>query len=215
MALPTTTTGSTLPFTTTTKPFPDKDAAKIWMVRNQWARRNLTPFQLGELGMRVKHLIAEENRKRQLSTLTNVGQTIVTQQIGEREYTTRHDSETLGQIAAESGVSRETLRRIEHIQKAEREGRVEHSVVAALRDKNSKVSIGKVFSDIRTEEKKAERQAENVALTYNHTTCPVVWCGCQPVFVAVLTVPTNQTVHWVNSVVSATIGFISLSLIRG
>jgi len=67
------------------------------MVRNQWARRNLTPFQLGELGMRVKPLIAEENRKRQMAAQNNnAGREIaVTQQVVELADTTRSDRESL------------------------------------------------------------------------------------------------------------------------
>jgi len=135
----------------------------LWKLRNQWARRNLTPFQLGELGMRVKPLIAEENRKRQAC---GQGGVLLTQQVGEaNEDTTRHENETLGQIAAESGVSRETLRRIEHIQKAEREGRVSPSIVASLRDKKSNITVGGVFKDIKKVEKDAARRKELAALS--------------------------------------------------
>lgn len=151
-------TRNNLPFKTIDKTFLDKNTAKIWMVRNQWARRNLTMFQLGELGLRAAPLIAEENRKRQAC---GPGGVLLTQQVGEaNEDTTRHENETLGQIANESGVSRETLRRISHIQKAEREGKVDHSIVAALRDKSSKVTVGQVFADIKKVEKDTARREE-------------------------------------------------------
>jgi len=145
-----------IPFQTVEKSFESKNAAKLWMIRNQWARRNLTPFEAGELGLKAKPLIAEENMLRMLAGVSpdNPTQTFV--------EGTRSDRETLGQIAAESGVSRETLRKIEHIQTAQETGRIAPEVIAALNDKKSKVSISKVFSDIRREEKKVERQADIV-----------------------------------------------------
>jgi len=34
----------------------DRDAAKVWIINNQFARRNLTPFQRAELALKLEPL---------------------------------------------------------------------------------------------------------------------------------------------------------------
>lgn len=43
----------------------DRTAAKAWILRNQLARRNLTPFQRAELALRLEPLIAEKAKQKQ------------------------------------------------------------------------------------------------------------------------------------------------------
>jgi N6-adenosine-specific RNA methylase IME4 len=46
---------------------PDRDAAKVWIIRNQFGRRNLTPYQRAELALKLEPLIsaeAKENERR-------------------------------------------------------------------------------------------------------------------------------------------------------
>jgi ParB-like chromosome segregation protein Spo0J len=45
----------------------DRTAAKIWIIKNQFARRNLTPFQRAELALKLEPLIAEQAKKRMLA----------------------------------------------------------------------------------------------------------------------------------------------------
>jgi len=45
----------------------DRTAAKVWVIRNQFARRNLTPFQRAELALKLEPLIAEQAKKRMLA----------------------------------------------------------------------------------------------------------------------------------------------------
>jgi N6-adenosine-specific RNA methylase IME4/ParB-like chromosome segregation protein Spo0J len=44
---------------------PDRDAAKIWIIKNQFARRNLVPFQRAELVLQLEPLIAAKAKKNQ------------------------------------------------------------------------------------------------------------------------------------------------------
>ena len=46
-----------VPFDVREVSLPDRDAAKVWVIRNQFARRNLTPFQRAELALRLKEII--------------------------------------------------------------------------------------------------------------------------------------------------------------
>jgi hypothetical protein len=52
-----------IPFKTVEKGFADRDDAKIWMFHNQIARRNLVPYQRGELALKVEPLISAKARK--------------------------------------------------------------------------------------------------------------------------------------------------------
>jgi phage N-6-adenine-methyltransferase len=56
-----------LPFETFEISLPDRDAAKRWVIENQFARRNLTPFQRAELALRLKPLLAARATERMLA----------------------------------------------------------------------------------------------------------------------------------------------------
>lgn len=43
----------------------DRATAKIWILKNQFARRNLTPFQRAELALKLEPLIAEKAKEKQ------------------------------------------------------------------------------------------------------------------------------------------------------
>lgn len=55
-----------IPFNTVSKDFPDRDAAKVWIIRNQFGRRNLTLFVRAELALKLEPLLrakAKENQR--------------------------------------------------------------------------------------------------------------------------------------------------------
>lgn len=54
-----------IPFQTSELNLPDRNAAMHWIICNQLARRNLTPFQKCELALRLEPIIAEEAKNRQ------------------------------------------------------------------------------------------------------------------------------------------------------
>ncbi len=54
-----------IPFKTTEIDLPNLDAAKVWVIRHQFGRRNLTPFQKAELAVRLKPLIAAQAKANQ------------------------------------------------------------------------------------------------------------------------------------------------------
>ena len=58
-----------IPFKTIEKTFVDIDGAKLWMVDNQLARRNLDPIQRIDLTMKGEELVARKAKEQQLSTL--------------------------------------------------------------------------------------------------------------------------------------------------
>jgi len=52
-----------IPFQTVEQEFEDRAAAKIWIIRNQLGRRNLTDFVRIELVEKMKPLIAEKAKE--------------------------------------------------------------------------------------------------------------------------------------------------------
>lgn len=53
-----------IPFTQVEHEFPSRDAAKIWIIENQFGRRNLNPSQKMELSRKLEPLYSAEARKR-------------------------------------------------------------------------------------------------------------------------------------------------------
>ena len=53
------------PFETIEMEFASRDDAMVWIIDNQFSRRNLTPFIRGELALKRKHIIAAKAKKNQ------------------------------------------------------------------------------------------------------------------------------------------------------
>jgi hypothetical protein len=53
------------PFETVEMEFASRDDAMVWIIDNQFSRRNLTPFARGELALKRKHIIAAKAKKNQ------------------------------------------------------------------------------------------------------------------------------------------------------
>ncbi len=47
---------------------PDRDTAKIWIINNQFARRNLSPYQRSVLALKLEDIISAKARENQIAT---------------------------------------------------------------------------------------------------------------------------------------------------
>jgi hypothetical protein len=54
-----------IPFKTVSLDFSDEDAAAVWVIRNQFGRRNLTLFARSELALKLEPLIAAKAKENQ------------------------------------------------------------------------------------------------------------------------------------------------------
>lgn len=133
-----------IPFRTVAYAFKDRDAAKIWIIRNQFGRRNLSAYQRGVLALQLKGALATQARERQLATLRQGEQAPVVPNLGRRGRT----DDALADVA---GIAAETVRKIEHI---EREAPPELKAQLARGDK----SIHGAYAEIERAKKEAERQ---------------------------------------------------------
>ena len=85
--------------------FANDEAAVAWIIRNQFARRNLTAMQRAELALRLKDAVAAEAKKRQVRKPKSVVPTLAPQTSGK----------TRDELAKMANVSHGTLAKVEKI----------------------------------------------------------------------------------------------------
>ena len=86
--------------------FDSKDAAKIWIIENQFGRRNLNSYQKSVLALQLEPLYAAEARRRMLAGKSDPSQNL-------DEGSSIRTDERLAQVA---GVSRGTIRKVKAIE---------------------------------------------------------------------------------------------------
>lgn len=98
-------TANGVTFQVVERAFETRDDAIVWIIQNQFGRRNLTGFVRGELAQKLKDVIARKAKAQQ-------GQrTDIRQNSDECSHSIRTDEE-LGKVA---GVSRDTIRKVETV----------------------------------------------------------------------------------------------------
>jgi len=124
--------------------FDSREDALIWVVRNQFGRRNITAYTRGVLALRLKDFIAAKAKENQ--------------RLGHRSFEDKGcqnsdnpSIDTKKEIAKSAGVSHDTISRIEKI-----EQKASEEVKQKLMRGDNDVSINKVYSEIRSVEKREE-----------------------------------------------------------
>jgi len=121
---------------------PDRDAAKLWIIRNQFSRRNLTRFQRAELALVAKPLIEAQAKERQRAG----GKAKVPQISAEAK-------ETRDELAGLAGCSHDTIRKVETI--------LERGMPVLVEEvRNGEISISDAFRQIRHKERLIENRIE-------------------------------------------------------
>lgn len=131
-----------LPFTVTETDFESRDAVKLWMMKNQLARRNLNDFQRAEIVYAVSDAVKVEAQKRMTS-----GKGVNPVEIlPQGEYGKTRD--ILGKMAGVSGKTYEHAVKV--IEQATPETK------EALR--RGEMSINQAFREIQKNDQKAKRE---------------------------------------------------------
>ena len=130
--------------------FDDRDTAKIWILNNQLARRNLTLYQRAEIGLALEDIIKAQAKERQREG----GLIKVPQNSAEA-------GETRDKLAKAAGVSHDTMARVKKIAEQAPE-----DVKAKLR--TGEVSINQAYNEI----KKAERREKIQQLSLSDSPMP-------------------------------------------
>lgn len=148
-----------LEFATTEMQFASRDDVIIWIIKNQFGRRNLSAYDRSILALKLKPVIAAKAKERQGERNDIVK---ISCQSSEEESPTpppAREQKTDYQVAKAAGVSEDTIRKVEKI-----EAQATPEVKAAL--KSGEISINQAFKEIKHAEKETrqeERRVENAA----------------------------------------------------
>ena len=124
--------------------FCNRDAAKEWIVRNQFGRRNLSPYIRAQLALKLKPIIsikAKENKA------CGQGGVLLPQNSVEAKIDTQKE------LARIAGVSHDTIHKVEVIE-AKAPEQVKSKII------EGDMSIHQAYNNIRREEKRAEMISE-------------------------------------------------------
>ncbi|MGD0954686.1 MAG: ParB N-terminal domain-containing protein [Methanotrichaceae archaeon] len=121
---------------TSTVEVADRNAAKIWIVKNQFGRRNLTDFDRSELVLKLKSLIAEQAKAKQIE-----GGVAKVQQKSSEPMETREE------LAKLADVSHDTIGKTETILESGSE-----SLKAAARKKAISINSAAAIATLSKEE---------------------------------------------------------------
>ena len=123
-------------FKTTEREFASRDAAKIWIIENQFGRRNLSKYDRSVLALELEPLYAAEAKRRQV-------------QGGKQKLPQKSaEPETRDKLAAIAGVSHDTLRKVKVIEQEVAKGN-ETAVDAKKAIQSGDKSINKAYGEIR------------------------------------------------------------------
>jgi len=139
-----------LPYTVTEASCATRDEAKVWIIRNQFGRRNLQPFQRVELALKLEPLIASKAKENQRASGGAVPQK------------SAEPVETRKEIAKAAGVSHDTITKGKVISQ-----KAPEAVKEQLR--RGEISINSAYQDIRGSERRIERVERIQAVTAQNT----------------------------------------------
>lgn len=126
-------------FRTTEREFESRDAAKIWIIENQFGRRNLSKYDRSVLALQLEPLYAAEAKRRQQGGQGG----ILLRQKSDEANPIRTD-EQLAQLA---GTSRDTIRKVKVIETEAAKGN-ETAIEAREAVKSGEKSIHKAYTEI-------------------------------------------------------------------
>lgn len=98
-----------LTFATTELNFESRAEVITWIIQNQFGRRNISTFDRIALALKLKPVIAEKAKTKQLATLKQNTLPL------DQKKSTGESVDTLKQIANLAGVGKETVRKVEKI----------------------------------------------------------------------------------------------------
>lgn len=127
-------------FQTTEISFDSRDDAKIWIIQNQFSRRNLNSYQRGKLALELKPLIANKAKKQQgtrVDISQNSGESLI-------------PIDTQKKVAKAARVSHDTISKIEKIEKKATPKQKEQL-------EKGESSINHIHKQIRSQERRQER----------------------------------------------------------
>lgn len=132
-----------LTYRTVEKQFTDRNDAERWIILNQFGRRNLSAYDRSILALKLKPIIAEKAKEKQVESGGAVPQKSAKPPVDTRQ-----------ELAKVAGVSHDTIAKVEKIQ-----AKASPEIKSAI--KSGEMSINQAYQTLKREEKKIEiEQAE-------------------------------------------------------
>lgn len=131
-----------IPFDTVEMDFPTRDDVIVWIIKNQFGRRNLPAYERARLALRLKPVVSAQAEKRMLS-----GKSDPTQKSA--------GGETRDELAKAAGVSHDTIAKVEKI-----ENEAPAPVVEASR--KNELSVNAAYQVTKMEPEQQEEVAERI-----------------------------------------------------
>lgn len=140
-----------IPFTQVEHEFPSRDAAKIWIIENQFGRRNLSPYDRSVLALQLEPLYAAEAERRLHMSQgrgkkgsQNSDNLNDNSEEGGKSYHLRTDE----QLAKLAGTSRDTIRKVKVIETEADKGN-QTAIDARESVKSGEKSINRAYLEVR------------------------------------------------------------------
>ena len=135
-----------IPFDTVEMDFPTRDEVIVWIIKNQFGRRNLPAYERARLALRLKPVIAERAKEKMHEGIN---------QYSPCQKSDKPTIDTKKELAAVAGLSHDTIAKVEKI-----EAKAPPEVKEQLR--TGAMSINQAYTEIKRQEK-AEQRAEKMA----------------------------------------------------
>lgn len=119
-----------IPFETVHMTFDNRDEVKAWIIKNQFGRRNLSAYDRSVLALKLKPLMAEKARKKEVERKTTYQKS---------EKSSMPTVNTTKELAKVAGVSHDTIHKVEKI-----EAEAPESTKQAVRE--GKLSINQAYN---------------------------------------------------------------------
>jgi 16S rRNA G966 N2-methylase RsmD len=161
----------TLAYQVVQKDFADRDAAVLWIVYNQFGRRNLLTAARAELAMRIEPILAQQAKARQVAGLRRGDEAPVVPNSEQRKVKDLNATKTATQAAEAAGLKRDTYHKAKTVLTS-----APAPIVEAF--KAGKISAHQAYQQVRREERRERLEAETAAeatATYEHP--PRLICG--------------------------------------
>lgn len=129
-----------------------REDAKEWIIENQFGRRNLTPFQRGELSLKKEALVAEKARINKVLAGKHFGESHP-KEVSVNLPEPLEPINTRKTLAEQAGVSEKTLAKVKHVMNNGPQELIEKA-------RKGEVSIDKAFQEVKREEKRKEHVAK-------------------------------------------------------
>lgn len=142
-------------FKTVEREFASRDAAKIWIIENQFGRRNLSAYDRSVLALQLEPLYAAEAKRRQVKSGGDRKSQTYQESVSQKSDEPISQLRTDEQLAKLAGTSRDTIRKVKVIEAEAAKGN-ETAIEARNAVKSGDKSIHKAYTEVRPKADKAD-----------------------------------------------------------